>query len=137
MKLSDTVSFSKEELESLTQEVVDSQILEKEEKLKKPDNRKEIVKPTPEIVKDTPKKTPTPRDPSKSSDYDLVDQILQTPQFTTQKTYKKKDLEKALESLHGRKIKIQQMTWSEERPNKPAIIFKTDKAGVYSNKYHT
>lgn len=140
MKLSDTVSFTTDELESLTQEVKDSHILEKEEELKKSHKKPEPKQETRKEVKDVASKAtralPADDATSKtSSDYDLVDQILQTPEFTAQKTYKKKDLEKALELAHGRKIKIQQMTWAEERPNKPAIIIKTDKPGVYSNKY--
>ncbi len=133
MKLSEKVEFTSEEVQEFADVIKTTELLEKEELLKNP-KRKEPIKA--EIVQKEPETTPIPVSVSKPrstlSDYDIVDQILQTPQFLVV-TYKKKDLESALESLHGRKIKIQQMTWAEDRPNRPAIIFKTDKGGVYKN----
>lgn len=129
MKLSENVEFSTEEIQDFANIIKSSELLEKEEFLKNPHKQ-------PQVPENTQKEPEVPVCISKPrtnlSDYDLVDQILQTPQFLTP-TYKKKDLEKALETTHGRKIKIQQMTWAEDRPNRPAIIFKTDKGGVYKN----
>lgn len=131
MKLSEKVIFTTEEIQTFADVIKTTELLEKEELIKK-GKKKPIIT---EITKKEPEITPIPsvsKPRSTLSDYDLVDQILQTPQFLVP-VYKKKDLESALETTHGRKIKIQQMTWAEDRPNRPAIIFKTDKGGTYKN----
>ena len=94
-----------------------------------------------EIDKSTGKKPPRTKktknsgDPS-FGDYEKMALFLQE-EYKDKLEYKKRDIMVAITEKYKlpKLFKIQQWSWAKDRPGKPAIVFTTEKYGVYRNSF--
>ena len=142
-------------VEQITKKVLKSKIIQNKERIDHIKNQKKIHtnKPIKTVTTDKPKKK-IPKikvsstiemvkqiDLKKNGGYEKICKLFMTT-FKNQQYISKKEIMDACIDSYQKKIKIQQWSWAQDAPNKPAIIFKDDpngkklRQGTYRNKFY-